>query len=284
MGFETVIEALTSIITDLIGFIPRMANGLIVLIVGYLLVWMIRWLVSNLLRRLRFDALLERTGVVAVLAGVGVRMPPSQIVSQLLFVFLLLSFLITSTRLMGLEAVAQMLEQLLDFLPQIIAALILFLAGSMAARFVGNAVTAMASASGMEYAARVGRVIQTVITMFTVVLALSQLGVDTAILVTALTIIIAAFGLAIGLSLGLGSRTVIQHILAGYYLRQRLAGSRTVSVGEHRGELIGVGSVNTMLRAPDGSELLIPNSALLDAVVSASPAPAAPDTKEKGGG
>ena len=36
MTFQPVIDALIKIITDIINFIPRLVNGLIILLVGYL--------------------------------------------------------------------------------------------------------------------------------------------------------------------------------------------------------------------------------------------------------
>lgn len=101
----------------------------------------------------------------------------------------------------------------------------------------------------------------------------AQLGVDTAILVTAITIAIAAFGLAIGLALGLGARGVVSNIPpAGYYLRQRYAVGRAIAMGDISGELSLVGPVNTVLRTGEG-EVVVPNSTLLEAIVCA-PRPA----------
>jgi small-conductance mechanosensitive channel len=274
MNFQIVIDSLTKIVTDIVNFIPNLINGLIILLVGVLVARLARWLLQAALVRLRFDPLVERAGLMGALRGLGVRLPLSRIVAQLVFVLLLLSFLITATRLMGLEAVARLLEQLLQFLPNIVAAAIVFVLGGIAAQFVGGLVTAAATTAGVANATRIGRIVQHLISLFVVIVALGQLGLDTAILVTALTIAIAAFGLALGLALGLGARGVVQHILAGFYLRQQLPAGQPVVFGELRGELRGVGSVSTVL-ATEAGRVFVPNHALLEATVEA-PAPPAP--------
>jgi small-conductance mechanosensitive channel len=274
MNFQVVIDALTKIFTDIVNFIPNLVNGLIILLVGYLIARLVRWIVGASLRRLRFDPLVERTGITGSLRGLGVKTPLSQIFAQTIYVLLLLSFFITATRLMGLEAVARLLEQLLGFLPNIIAALIIFLLGGVAAQFVGNLATASAANAGVSAPTRLGRIIQYLISLFVVVLALGELGVDTAILVTTLTILIAAFGLAIGLALGLGARGVVAHILAGYYIRQRFRAGQPIDFAEVRGEIGGVGGVSTVLTTADG-DIVIPNSTLLESVVRAPRPPAA---------
>jgi small-conductance mechanosensitive channel len=276
MNFQVVIDALVKIFTDIVNFIPNLVNGLIILLVGYLIARVVRWIFAASLRRLRFDPLVERTGITGSLRGLGVKTPLSQLVAQTVYALLLLSFFITATRLMGLEAVARLLEQLLNFLPNIIAALIIFLLGGIAAQFVGNLITAAAAGAGLNAPGRLGRLVQYLLSVFVVVLALGELGVDTAILVTTLTILIAAFGLAIGLALGLGARGVVWHILAGYYMRQRFPSGQPIAFEQVRGQVSGVGGVNTVVTTAEG-DVVIPNGALLESVVHAPRPSSAPE-------
>lgn len=266
MSFQIVLDTLTKIITDIINFIPNLINGLIIFIVGYVVARLVGWITGWTLRHLRFDPLVERTGITGSLRGLGVKTPMSQIVSQIIYFLLLLSFMISSTRLMGLEAVAHLLEQLLNFLPKAVAAVIVFLLGGIVAKFMGDLVTNLAKGSGLAYGSRVGAAVQYLISIFVAVIALGVLGVDTTLLVTALTITIAAFGLAMGLALGLGARTVVQHVLAGYYLRQRLPIGQAIELNQLRGQVRSIGGVNTVVQADDRSTL-IPNSLLLESVV-----------------
>ncbi|GAB4122481.1 MAG: hypothetical protein Fur005_09310 [Roseiflexaceae bacterium] len=268
MGFQTVIDALTKIFTDILSFIPNLVNGVIILVVGYLIARGLRWMLIVLLTRLKFDPLIERAGITGTLRGLGVKASPSSLFAQTIFAFLLLSFLITSTDLMGLGAVSRLLQQLLDFLPNIIAAMVLFLLGGVVAQFIGGVVTTAAVASGLSYAQQAGRFIQHLLSLFVAVLALGQLGIDTAILVTAITIMIAAFGLAISLAVGLGARTVVTHIMAGFYMRQRLPNGQDIEVGEVRGTVASVGGVNTVVATNDG-DVVVPNAVLLESVIRA---------------
>lgn len=275
MDFRVVRDSLTKILVDIINFIPNLINGLIILLVGVLIARLVRWILRVVLRRIGFDPLVERTGITGALRGLGVKVAVSEIVAQTIFVLLLLSFLITATRLMGLEAVARLLEDLLVFLPSIIAALIVFLLGGIVARFTGNLVATLALGTGIGNGARLGRIVQYLVSLFVVILALGVLGIDTSILVTALTIFIAAFGLALGLALGLGARQVVFHVLAGYYLRQRFPLGQPIVVDQVRGEVSGIGGVNTTVTTSEGT-VVLPNAQLLESVIQ-SPRPAAPD-------
>jgi hypothetical protein len=277
MDPQIIIDSLTKIFTDILNFLPNLVNGVIILVVGYFIASIFRWLLAVILKRLKFDPLIERSGVAGTLRGLGVKTAPSELFARTIFAFLLLSFLITATDLMGLGAVSKLLQGLLDFLPNILAALILFLLGGIAAQFVGNVVRAAGEANGLSYAARAGQFVQQLLSIFVVILALGQLRIDTAILVTAITITIAAFGLALSLAIGLGARGIVSHIMAGFYMRQRLPSGRPVVVGDIVGTVGAVGGVNTTVRTTEG-EVVIPNTLLLETIVR-SPGTAEPQNR-----
>lgn len=270
MVFQTAIDAVTQIVNDIIGFLPRLVNGIIILIVGILLARIIRWALELALRKANVDGLLERAGVNDALRGVGVRTPISRILSQTIFLMLLLSFMITATREMGLAAVARILETISELFPNLIGAAIVFIIGGIAARYMAEMVSAMATGAGLDYGARVGGIVRGLVTAFVAILALGVLGMDTAILVTALTIMISAFALAIGLALGLGARSIVLHVLAGYYIRTRFATGDQITLQDYQGEIADVGSVNTRLTTASGA-VVVPNTLLLESVVESGP-------------
>ncbi len=104
MNFNIVLDALVKIFTDIVNFIPNLVNGLIILLVGYLVARLVSGLIGFILRQIRFDPLIERTGITGALRGLGVKTPLWQIVAQLIYIFLLLSF--PNTTLM--ESIVQM--------------------------------------------------------------------------------------------------------------------------------------------------------------------------------
>jgi RNA polymerase sigma factor (sigma-70 family) len=111
------------------------------------------------------------------------------------------------------------------------------------------------------------------------VLTLSTLGVETAVLITSITVLLAAFGLALGLALGLGARPIAYQILAGFYMRQRFVEGQTIVVQEIRGEVSSVGGTNTVVTTATGI-VVIPNSIVFESIV-ASPQGSAPGAPEK---
>lgn len=271
MIFQPVIDALIKIITSIIDFIPRLVNGLIILIVGYLISAFIRWILRTIFRRIRLDQLADRAGITGAIRGLGVRASISEILAQIVFFFLLLSFATSAVTLMGLIAVADLLRNILIFIPKAISAAILLIFGSMLARFLGNTITTVADNVNITYGKALGKIIEFAIVAFVVVLAVSTLGVDTTILTTSLTIIIASAGLAIALTFAFGSRKSARNVIAGFYVRQNFQPGQRLTLGDYSGTIRSTAGAYTILDTVDesgaNSTLSLPNSLLLKSAV-----------------
>jgi small-conductance mechanosensitive channel len=98
------------------------------------------------------------------------------------------------------------------------------------------------------------------------VVTLEQLGVDTQILITVITVTVAAITAGMGLAFALGARDIVRGILAGHYLRQSLPLGEPIEVAGERGVVEQVGPLATTFR--DGeSSFSVPNSRLADELV-----------------
>ena len=271
MSFQPVINTLLTILTDMLNVLPHLVNGLIILFVGYLVSALVRWIVRTVLSRLRFDQLADRVGITNALRGLGVRLPLSKVIAQIIFFFLLLSFATSAVMLMGLTAVADLLQSVLAFVPRAISAAIIIIFGSMLARFLGETVTTVTSNVNITYNRALGKVIEYTLLAFVIVLAISTLGVDTTILTTTLTILVATGGLAIALTFAFGAREAARNVIAGHYIRQNFSPGQQLTLGDYRGRLRSTSGAFTVLetgsKAEDTSTISLPNTFLLQNAV-----------------
>jgi small-conductance mechanosensitive channel len=189
-------------------------------------------------------------------------MVPSQIVSRLVFWILMLTFLLSAVETLGLEAVTATIDRLIAYLPNVIAAAFIVVIGLLLARFVRNLVASGAATANLVYAQQLGSAAYGAVVVMVGVLTAQQLGVNTQLLMTVITALIAAAALAMGLAFALGSREVVGAILAGHYVRQSLREGDLIEVENRKGRVERIGPVDTLLR--DGeSTWSIPNVKLL---------------------
>jgi small-conductance mechanosensitive channel len=270
MNFQPVLDSLTKIITNIADFIPLLVNGLIILLIGYLISVLVRAIVRFVFRRIGVDELAEKAGINRVIKELRLPVALSKILALVIFYFLLLSFATEAMRVMRLESIAELLSNILRFIPKAIGAGIIMVLGSMLARFLGETITAVSENVNITYGGALGKILEYAIVAFVAVLAISTLGLDTTIFTTNLTIIIGCVGLAFTLTFGLGSRETARNIIAGYSVQQKLQPGQQITFGPYTGTLRSTSGAYTTLEIiseqGEVEELVLPNTLLLQKI------------------
>ena len=116
----------------------------------------------------------------------------------------------------------------------------------------------------------------------------STLGVDTTVLTTSLTIIVAAAGLAIALTFAFGARDSARNVIAGFYVRQNFRPGQRLTFGEYTGRVRSTSGAYTVLDvAGEGGEdstVALPNSLLIQNVVMGQEGTPTTSTQPEGSG
>jgi small-conductance mechanosensitive channel len=260
-----IVSMATDTLAVVVSFTPKLLGAMLVLLIGWLFARLVRAVVERSIRA-GLDAVLERTGIAQTLERTAIATPPSAIVGQVLFWLIMIGFIMASSNILGMTAVAGAIARIFGYIPSVLSAALVLAAGVFLARFVGNVVTSGAEAASLSYAKGLGAVASTSITVMVAVVTLEQLGVDTQILITVITVTVAALVAGMSLAFALGARDVVRGILAGHYLRQSLPEGSPVEVAGERGVVEQVGPVSTVFRDGERSRS-VPNTRLLEEVM-----------------
>lgn len=217
--------ALTSTFTErleqsfaLLGeFVPALFGALVILFAGYLVAKVIEKGTGRLLRRMHFNQLLERGGVMQAVERSGSHLNPAKVIANLLFWCVMFAVLLVAANAIGLESLANVFSELVSYIPSVIAAIVIIILGIVLGGFVGGLI--MASAGGLHggpWLARTGRAGVIVLAVF---MALQELGIATDIVTTAFAILFGAVALALSLSFGLGNRELAGEVTREWYQR-----------------------------------------------------------------
>ncbi len=258
-------QMLNDVLQGLISFVPKLIGALIVLVIGWMIAKLVRAILERSLRA-GLDSLLERMGVMQTLEASAISSAPSEIVGQVSYWLLMILFVMGASDIVGLESVSVAITRIFGYLPSVISAALILAAGVFLARFASNVVVSAATAADLSYAKGLGAVANTSIVVMVGVVTIEQLGVDTQILITVITVTVAAITAGMGLAFALGARDVVRGILAGHYLRQSLPMGEQVEVAGERGVVESIGPLATLFRDGDKS-FSIPNARLADELV-----------------
>jgi small-conductance mechanosensitive channel len=124
--------------------------------------------------------------------------------------------------------------------------------------------------ANVEYANTVAQVAYGLVVVVVLSAAVGQLHFDIALLNRVVEIGLLAGAAAVAITLGLGSRELVNNILAGTYARELHHSGIRITVGDQSGTVVQVGTVATNLTTDDGDTVYLPNTMLLTEVVRIS--------------
>ncbi|MDX6261177.1 MAG: hypothetical protein QOH84_2865 [Kribbellaceae bacterium] len=186
--------------SKLLGFIPNLLGGIVILVIGYIVAKVLGKLVGTLLGRVGFDQWMERAGVSGVLQRSGTGLTASTMLGKVVFWFVfLISFTMFASAL-GVPEISNFMSDMLGYIPRIFAAIVIVCLAALFANFLAMVIR---GATGNETLAKVGRYAVLVYAAFA---ALTQLGIAVQLTGNTLLIVLAGAALALGLAFGLGGR------------------------------------------------------------------------------
>ena len=263
-------QSVTGLWDSALELVPNLAAMLVILIIGWIIARVLRWIAATVFKRVKLDAICDRLGLHEMTRSVGIAIPFSQILAQLAFWSVMLLFLTAAVDVLGMASISRAIEALVGYLPNVIGAMIIGTVGLVLANVARKVVTGAADRFGIEYAGAVGQVVFGMIALVVGSLAVGQLNLNTALVDRVIEIFLMATGAALAISIGFGSRDMAKQIVAGVYARDSFPEGASVSIGDDEGTVAAVRAVNTSIRTDSGKLIVIPNAQLMEMKVEQS--------------
>ncbi|MGW5647915.1 mechanosensitive ion channel family protein [Saccharopolyspora sp. NPDC003752] len=215
-----IIPTLLSGLQAFVQFIPVLIGALVILLIGYIIGKLLQKGVAKLLQKSGVDRRMQDTQVGGWLERGGSRLTVSQLTGRVVFWLIFIFALVTAIGALGIASVTTFMNQVLAYLPNVIAAIaIVVVAGLVAGAVGGLARRTMGQTPTGKVVAAAGPALVMGIAVFMV---LTQLGIAPEIVVITYTGMIGALALGLALAFGLGGREIAAEMLrTGYRKVQR---------------------------------------------------------------
>jgi hypothetical protein len=259
---EKLAQAFTNLADSIIAAVPKITIAIVFVIAALLIAKIVERVLRYTLAKVRFDALVGKTGIDQALQRLGMRQQLTVLIPRFIYFLILLMLAKTGVDALGLVAISDAIGAFFAYLPNIVAALLLLVLGSSVGQFAGRTVAQSAASSGLEFAPALGRLVSSLILFVCAMMAIAQLKIDTDIVRIVISFILGGAALAFGLSFGLGSREVVRNLTAGFYLRKLLLIGKNVEIAGQQGVLKAVTATHVILES-QGQETAISNETFL---------------------
>jgi hypothetical protein len=193
-----------------IDYLPTLAGGLFVVVLGLATGWVVKRAVIRVLIWLRLDRLGGRLGWRAAFGKGDVRAALYNVVGSAVMGVVVLVFVDNALQIWGLTVLSRLLEGLLVYLPNL--ALVVFIAGAglVLANAAANGVERALDEENFPRARLIAKVCKAALLSVVGALALWQLNFAREIVLSAFLVIFGAVGVAFAMAVGLGSAKAIQ--------------------------------------------------------------------------
>ncbi|MBK6901293.1 MAG: mechanosensitive ion channel [Saprospirales bacterium] len=263
------------LLRQFLAVLPSLTGALLILLIGWLIAKSLSRLIKKLLSRSGVDALAERLNRIELVEKARIRIVPSVLLAKVIYYVLMLVIALAATDVLGIEAVSNLMADIIAYVPNLLTAFLLLFVGLLFADFAKGIVLSATKSIGIPSAGLIANFIFYFILISVAMSALGQAGIDTEFLRANLTILIAGGVLAFALGYGLASREMMANFIASFYSKDKVKLGDTIRIGEVQGEVVAMDNSSLTLEGEDKKLIILPLSKLTsENVVIISFAPA----------
>ncbi len=207
--------------TTVSGYLPDLIAAIVLLIMALVVAKLVQSLVVKGLTMVGVNKLTKNKRVSNTLKLAEVNVDFIDLAGRILFWVVMIIFALTIADVLGLTAMRDVIREILGYLPNVLAAVIVLTITVAGARLLQDLIAAALVRMQVDYARPISSVAFYVLVIFGTLMAVNQLGFDTTILTANITVIVAGIMLALALAFGLGGRDVAGRIVEDVYTHVR---------------------------------------------------------------
>ena len=207
----------SEVLASFLGILPSIIGAIVVFAIGLILAFWAKRLVVEVLRLAQLEKLTQSTGVDKYLSKADIKMTLVELIGTVVEWLVILVFFLAVVEILGLSVVSQVLFAVLGFIPNLLAAVLIFAAGYMVAGLADGLARGALASVDHEVAKPLGRLARWVILLIALFAAIDQLQIAQGLIATFFQGLTYTVVLVVGLSVGLGAKDVVGKVLDSWY-------------------------------------------------------------------
>jgi len=210
------LEPARAVLAQISQFVINALLVIIILIIGWLLSKVIKTIVSKALKASKIDGLSDHIGLDKLLSKGGITYSLSDLIAVICYWLGLLVTFMIAVNALGLTIAADLLNKVVLYIPNVIAAVFILILGMFVATLLKNIVQTAANNAGLHQSKVLAQIVETVVIAFAVFVGLEQLQIGIRVTELTVSIILGSLGLGLALAFGLGCKDIAGKFVAEF--------------------------------------------------------------------
>lgn len=260
--FDLVREATTEMATKFFAALPNFIVAVAIFIIGWIVSSLVSKFVKKLLHRIGIDKFGEKLTDVDIIRRTNLDISLSKIAAKVVFFLLIMFFTVAATSALGLPEISQLITNIIEFIPNLLVALIILILGTILADALKSVVHTTLVSLGIGSANLISMAIFYFLFVNIVISALSQAKIDTNFLSQNLSIVIAGVVLAFSIGYGLASKEMMSNIISSFYSKNMFKIGDHITLDDVTGKIEEITKTNITVNTGDSRVVFPLNKAV----------------------
>lgn len=206
---EVLRQTMARITTALADFLPGLLAFFVILLLTTVFAFALRTIIRRSLQRMEFDRHVGQWGLSTVNDWSPAH-SPALLMAQISFLTVLLIGVLIGISALDTRLTSQLIVELFNYLPHVVAAVVILLAGSIVSRFLARSVLIGAVNMQIQSARLLSVGVKWLVIVLAVAIALDHLRIGGAVVQISCAILFGGIVLALALAVGLGSKDMVR--------------------------------------------------------------------------
>ena len=251
-----IITAFQGVFDDIIAGMPTVVGFIIFILIAWLLIKLFLYILRKALNKTNIDQLSEKLSETEIFGSTTVNIVLTKFILGIVKWSLILIFVLAGSGIFGLDSVSNGIQSFIAYLPRLLTALAILVAGIYLGTVVKKAIHTMFKSLEISGGNILGNIAFYLIVVFLSITAFDQAGIDTSVIKSNLTLILGSIVLSFTIAFGLGSRDVVKKLLFGFYTRKNFEIGQRIKVGKTKGEIIAIDNICMTIKTANGKVIL----------------------------
>jgi small-conductance mechanosensitive channel len=242
--------------------IPNLIMAIIVCLIGIFIAKSVSKILKLFLSQMGIDRFGEKLNEIEFIYKSGVQIKISEIMSKIIYYMLLLLFIVVSTDILQMPALSTLVSNAIEFIPNLIVAIIILIVGLLGADALRKAVLTTCNSLGIPSAKIISIFVFYFVFITVFIMALSQAKINTEFLSQNISIILGGAVFAFSLGYGLASKDVVSNFLASMYSKDRVKIGDYIKLNGIEGKVLDVDK-SAITISTNTSKIVVPMNKLM---------------------